>query len=92
MNRHRFSHDIDPTLIPQPVVNLLEVIHTKLSDADRVVLAPLMDQVVDDACRRRRILSLVQQSISELRLDIRYLQFDLEATVRERDAAEAKLL
>jgi hypothetical protein len=36
--------------------------------------------------RRRRILSLVQEALSQLRLDMKYLVFDLEATRRERDA------
>ncbi len=35
--------------------------------------------------RRRRLLSLVRDSVSDMRLDIKYLQFDLEATRRERD-------
>ena len=36
--------------------------------------------------RRRRILNLVQEALSQLRLDMKYLVFDLEATRRERDA------
>lgn len=36
--------------------------------------------------RRKRILSLVQEALSQLRLDMKYLMFDLEATRRERDA------
>ena len=35
--------------------------------------------------RRRRILNLVQEALSQLRLDMKYLMFDLEATRRERD-------
>jgi len=47
----------------------------------------LMERVVDSCRRRRRILELVQESLSQLRLDMKYLIFDLEATRRERDAA-----
>jgi hypothetical protein len=41
--------------------------------------------VVESTRRRRRILGLVQDALSQLRLDMKYLVFDLEATRRERD-------
>jgi hypothetical protein len=41
--------------------------------------------VVESTRRRRRILNLVQDALSQLRLDMKYLLFDLEATRRERD-------
>lgn len=34
---------------------------------------------------RRNILSFVQESLSQLRLDMKYMMFDLEATRHERD-------
>ncbi len=43
------------------------------------------NRVVDSVRRRRRILSLVQEALSQLRLDIKYLMFDLDATRKERD-------
>lgn len=49
-------------------------------------LQPLYGQVVDSVRRRRKILALVQDALSQLRLDIKYLMFDLEVTRRERDA------
>ena len=42
-------------------------------------------RVVESTTRRRRILILVQEALSQLRLDMKYLMFDLEATRRERD-------
>jgi hypothetical protein len=47
--------------------------------------------VVDSVRRRRRILALVQDALSQLRLDIKYLMFDLEVTRRERDALRDQL-
>ena len=35
--------------------------------------------------RRRRILAFIQEALSQLRLDMKYLIFDLEATRKERD-------
>ncbi len=54
-------------------------------------LAPMLDRVIEGATRRRRILTLVQDALSQLRLDMKYLMFDLEATRRERDAFQEKL-
>ena len=49
------------------------------------------EQVVDCVRRRRRILSLVQEALAQLRLDIKYLMFDLEVTRKERDELKAEL-
>ena len=46
---------------------------------------------MDSTTRRRRILTLVQDALSQLRLDMKYLMFDLEATRRERDAFRRQL-
>jgi hypothetical protein len=45
--------------------------------------------VIDGSTRRRRILNLVQEALAQLRLDMKYLVFDLEATRRERDRYKA---
>jgi len=48
-------------------------------------------RIVDMVNRRRRILNLVQEALSQLRLDVKYLMFDLEVTRRERDELQARL-
>jgi hypothetical protein len=48
-------------------------------------------RVLDSVRRRRRILGLVQEALSQLRLDIKYLMFDLEMTRRERDELRGRL-
>lgn len=57
----------------------------------RARLEPALNRVVEGVQRRKRILSLVQEALSQLRLDMKYLMFDLEATRRERDALQAEL-
>jgi len=47
-------------------------------------------RVLESVRRRRRILALVQEALSQLRLDIKYLMFDLEVTRRERDELKMK--
>ena len=52
----------------------------------RQTIEPALVRVVENTQRRRRILTTIQEAISQLRLDMKYLMFDLEATRRERDA------
>lgn len=62
-----------------------------LPESCRQSLQPAVDRVVECSTRRRRILNLVQEALSQLRLDMKYLIFDLEATRRERDALKQEL-
>jgi hypothetical protein len=57
----------------------------------RLMLQPLFQRVAESANRRRKILQMVQESIGQLRLDMKYLVFDLEATRRERDDLELQV-
>lgn len=57
----------------------------------RQEIGPLLARVTESTKRRRRILMLVQDALSQLRLDMKYLMFDLEATRRERDEYREKL-
>ena len=76
--------------IPADLLRLSNAIH-ELPDVHAATLAPMVDAVVESTKRRRRILSLVQDALSQLRLDMKYLMFDLEATRRERDEYRLKL-
>jgi hypothetical protein len=57
----------------------------------RQTVVPALDKVIESTKRRRRILNLVQDALSQLRLDMKYLMFDLEATRRERDEFRRQL-
>jgi len=70
--------------ISREILDLAEAIHA-LPVEVRQPLEPLLNRVIESNLRRRRILSLVQEALSQLRLDMKYLAFDLEATRRERD-------
>jgi hypothetical protein len=76
--------------VPREVLDLAEAIHA-LPAEHRQVIEPFLTRVVDSNRRRRRILVLVQDALSQLRLDMKYLAFDLEATRRERDELRRKL-
>jgi hypothetical protein len=44
-------------------------------------------KLLDDAAKHRKsVLGAVRTALGQLRLDMKYLVFDLEATRRERDA------
>ena len=70
--------------LPKDIEQLVEAIST-LPAEHRQPLEPLLARVLQSTRRRRRILNLVQDALSQLRLDMKYLMFDLEATRRERD-------
>lgn len=63
----------------------LAALVTDLPKEHRERLEPVVSRVFESTRRRRRILNLVQEALSQLRLDMKYLVFDLEATRRERD-------
>lgn len=70
--------------VPKEIQDLAHAIGD-LPDEQRRDLEALLDKATSSARRRRRILHLVQDALSQLRLDMKYLMFDLEATRRERD-------
>jgi hypothetical protein len=76
--------------LPRDIRELVEAIE-KLPVEYRKQVGPAMDRAVAGIKRRRRILQLVQDALSQLRLDMKYLVFDLEATRRERDAFRKQL-
>jgi hypothetical protein len=75
----------DSDELPKDIVELAGAIE-RLPIQHRQHLIPILDRVVESTKRRRRILNLVQEALGQLRLDMKYLMFDLEATRRERDA------
>jgi hypothetical protein len=73
-----------PEELPAELVDLGNVL-SRLPTEYRDQVEPILLRVVESTKRRRRILSLVQDALGQLRLDMKYLMFDLEATRRERD-------
>lgn len=76
--------------VPQELLELYEAIQ-RLSGDERLALTPHFDRVVEASHRRKKVLNLVQEALTQLRMDMKYLMFDLEATRRERDALQAQL-
>ena len=69
---------------------LISVTETLAPEVQRQ-LKPALTQLNDLLSNRKRTLKLVQEALSQLRVDIKYLMFDLEATRRERDELQKQL-
>ena len=76
--------------LPADLLRLVTAVRA-LPDQYSRELIPVLERVVESTKRRRRILTLVQDALSQLRLDMKYLMFDVEATRRERDEYHARL-
>ena len=76
--------------LPRELIELGQQI-AELSPGATSDLDAAYNRVVDSVKRRRRILALVQEALSQLRLDIKYLMFDLEVTRKERDELREQL-
>jgi len=77
-------------LLPKEICELSTAVG-QLPAEVRQTIDPILARVVDSTKRRRRILNLVQDALSQLRLDMKYMVFDLEATRRERDEYRQRL-
>ncbi len=76
--------------LPAEFLQLAEAIEA-LPVEHRQSIDPIFARVMQSTRRRRRILALVQDALGQLRLDMKYLMFDLEATRREREDYRQRL-
>jgi len=83
-NAPRFNAKMTEEM-PAEMLELVNLI-SSLPSEHREQVEPVLARVMETTKRRRRILNLVQDALSQLRLDMKYLVFDLEATRRERDS------
>lgn len=84
------EQDRDENGIPHELAELGRLI-ASTPCTKQAELQAAFQRAVEASRRRRRILDLVQEALSQLRLDIKYLMFDLEWTRRERNEFQQKL-
>jgi hypothetical protein len=84
MKAHRMV-TTDTDQLPLDLNDLISQID-QLPEVYREQLHAPLTRVVEYTRRRRRILNLIQEALSQLRLDMKYLMFDLDATRNERDS------
>jgi hypothetical protein len=51
----------------------------------------MVDEAMEEARFRNRILSVARDALEQLRLDLEMARFDLEATRRERESLRERL-
>lgn len=83
--------------LPNPSGNEVEELAVFIKLIDKLPMEHQGDfyralgRLVDGYERRQRMLGHIQESLSQMRLDLKYLVFDLEATRRERDEYRRQL-
>ena len=90
MSISRRIRDSETISLPAEMQELSRLIESS-NCPEKKALTTAYERVADSILRRRRILSLVQEALSQLRLDVKYLMFDLETTRRERDQLQSQL-
>ena len=82
------THDETPvTTDPDPVPSELAVLKQRIQQQPgpvRAELEPLIDDVLEHALFRSRVMLIAREALERFRLDLAALRFDLEATRRER--------
>jgi hypothetical protein len=81
---HHFDDATTADTLPNDLSELILRVQALPAEC-RQNIEPTLERVVEFTRRRRRILNLIQDALTQLRLDMKYLVFDLEATRRERD-------
>jgi uncharacterized protein (DUF3084 family) len=69
----------------------LKEIEAKLSATDYLLVLPTLLLMVENIRRKDAVLTAVQTSLEDIRLGLKSVQFDLEATRRERNEYKQKL-
>ena len=79
----RTSHG--PEQVPAELVVLKERIQGQPAPV-RAELEPLIDEVMEHALFRNRVMMIARDALQQCRLDMASMRFDLEATRREHRA------
>lgn len=76
--------------VPSELAALRDRVMSQPSEV-RDVLVPLLDEAMEDALFRHRVLDVAQSALAQYRHDLEITRFDLDATRRERAALLERL-
>ena len=76
MKTENTNHSSDPDQLPIDLNDLISAIQS-LPEQHRNELIQPLNRVVEYTKRRRRILNLIQEALSQLRMDMKYLMLSL---------------
>jgi hypothetical protein len=71
--------------LPAELLALRERVQAQPTEV-RAELEPIVDEALEEARFRSRVLSVARDALEQLRLDLELARFDLEATRRERES------
>jgi hypothetical protein len=77
-------------VLPAELVALRERVQALAAEV-RAELEPMVDEALEEARFRGRVLSFARDALEQLRLDLELTRFDLEATRRERESLRERL-
>ena len=92
LNSSRSKRNAAVGSVPTELVALKERIQDQPAKV-REELEPLIDEVLEHAVFRARVMLIARDALQRFRVDLAAVQFDLEATKRERETratAEAR--
>ncbi len=92
MSHVPFSPPAPPANEPLPaeLVALRERVQSQPNGV-RAELEPMVDDALEQARFRNRILFVARDALEQMRLDLEMARFDLEATRRERESLRERL-
>jgi hypothetical protein len=76
--------------IPSELIDLRKEIE-QLPLHLRQKMLPMCERLYHYSRLHSRLLRIAQEAVDQLQLDVKYMQFDLEATRRERDELQREL-
>jgi hypothetical protein len=76
--------------VPAELLELRERVLSQPTEV-RAALQPLVEEALEDAHFRRRVLAVARDALEKYRLDLELARFDLDATRRERESLLKRL-
>jgi hypothetical protein len=76
------TQEVEPEAVPTELIELKERIQGQPA-AVRAELEPLIDEVMEHARFRSRVMLIAREALQRFRLDLASVRLDLEATRRE---------
>jgi len=76
--------------LPEELVALRERVQAQPAEV-RAELEPMVDEALEHAVFRGRVLTVARDALLQLRFDLELARFDLEATRRERESLRERL-
>jgi hypothetical protein len=76
--------------VPAELLELRERVSAQPTEV-RAALGPLVEEALEDARFRHRVLTVARDALEKFRLDLELARFDLDATRRERESLLKRL-